>query len=999
MKRGVVAFLIVWLAGAGPLWAQPPLPLEPPPPDLVPLLSFVAPPLDKPPIAFQEPELPALPHPLPALPPPPVPVDLSQKPVAPLPPPRILSCNPIGTLFGVASELLECGRARFLRGEYEEARVALDGAVRGGAERGLLREARYWLGETLVRLGLVEAAERNFLLVTQDSPAGTDIARYARSSLGWVALRLNDPARALASFDELLRGPVVSELIPFGRHGRALALSKLGRYAEAGEIWRALLGVQLPGPLQLEVTFWLGEAMGRVGEPGKAKELLERFTAGALNHPLLETAILRLGWWALAAGHPLESAKAYRWFFSAFPRSVELSWARVGLLQTSLALDDWAAASAEARRLRAESPSDPLVLPGFLLLSRWAVEKKAGDHAHAVHQDLLGSSLSPALRAYVLFLDGEAFSIEGKNSEARAQYELVRSAQDDSLLGRQARLRMAQMEFEAREFSRAAAEGVALLGETLPASLRVTALFLTGEAAYWGREYDIAADAFSRFLGEFTGHPQVGAVALSLGWTDLRRGRHEAARERWTAFAHYFPNDPRAGEAMVLASELAGQAGDLTAARDLLDRMLARYPKDPRTDVALVNRGILALRSGQFEEASKTLGDLAARAPLSPFLGRARLARGAALLAAGLPVEAAQEFAAALEEGEGAPAHLGLGSAALARRQLDEAAQEFSAARDTGPEPVRQAAEYGLAAVAFHQGRPDEFRKEALAFLQRSPAAPAVPRILYILAALAVEEKAWLDARQLTLRLVTGFGKEDVADDALFRLGSGALAAGQWQLVRESYKLLRSRYPGSPFDRDAQLGLAESLLKSGTAAEARTLIEALVPAIAGDSRLPAALLLLAQAREAAGERGQALEAYDRLVSEFPNADEMRPAQIGQGRLLQAAGRWEESRRVLERILAGDDSAASAEAAYWLAEGLRARGSHEEAVETYMTAAYLAPTSPWGRRALAGAGQSFAALKQPDSAAIVYRKLLARSDVEPELADVAKKALQRLGQPP
>jgi hypothetical protein len=44
----------------------------------------------------------------------------------------------------------------------------------------------------------------------------------------------------------------------------------------------------------------------------------------------------------------------------------------------------------------------------------------------------------------------------------------------------------------------------------------------------------------------------------------------------------------------------------------------------------------------------------------------------------------------------------------------------------------------------------------------------------------------------------------------------------------------------------------------------------------------------------------------------------------------------------------------------------------------------------------GAGQAFAALKQAESAAIVYRKLLANSRAEPELAEAAKKGLKALG---
>jgi hypothetical protein len=62
----------------------------------------------------------------------------------------------------------------------------------------------------------------------------------------------------------------------------------------------------------------------------------------------------------------------------------------------------------------------------------------------------------------------------------------------------------------------------------------------------------------------------------------------------------------------------------------------------------------------------------------------------------------------------------------------------------------------------------------------------------------------------------------------------------------------------------------------------------------------------------------------------------------------------------------------------------------------MTAAYLAPESRWGQRALLGAGQSFAALKQSDAAVAVYRKLATAKGAEPELADAARKELKALG---
>jgi hypothetical protein len=45
-----------------------------------------------------------------------------------------------------------------------------------------------------------------------------------------------------------------------------------------------------------------------------------------------------------------------------------------------------------------------------------------------------------------------------------------------------------------------------------------------------------------------------------------------------------------------------------------------------------------------------------------------------------------------------------------------------------------------------------------------------------------------------------------------------------------------------------------------------------------------------------------------------------------------------------------------------------------------------------------AARSFTALKQPDSAAIVYRKLLAQAGLPADVADAARQGLAALGRP-
>jgi TolA-binding protein len=341
-------------------------------------------------------------------------------------------------------------------------------------------------------------------------------------------------------------------------------------------------------------------------------------------------------------------------------------------------------------------------------------------------------------------------------------------------------------------------------------------------------------------------------------------------------------------------------------------------------------------------------------------------------------------------------ARLGLGVVAFTARQWDEATREFAAARDAGAGSLAAAAEYGLAAVAFNQGKSDEFRRFATPLLS-GPADPATaPGLLTGLAYLAGEERKWPEARELTLRVVKDHGRSPAAPLALAALGGGAAADRQWPIAREAYATLAARYPDHPALEAGTLDHAEALIRTGAAAEAQPRLQAFVDRRTGDPRLPRALLLLAQAYEAGGQKDRALDIYARIRQDSPDAAGTQTAAFAQGRLLQSEGKWDAARPLLQKALDADDTATAAEAAFRLGEGYRAAGQHADAVQAYMTAAYMAPDSALARRALLGAGQSLASLKQNDSAVIVYKKLVAAKDVEPELAEAARKELRALG---
>ena len=994
MSRPRTLFLAALLTLAPGSAARAEITLILPPPDPAALVPLASPPLDKPPVPLPAVPLPPAPVGMPELPPAPMVGNLGERPVAPLAPPRFLACNPVGSLFGVASELIECGRARYQRGELDEARDTFQRAVQEATERGQIREARYWLAETLLRQGKPAEVERLMLQVQQDEPRG-ELGLYATHELAWVSLELGKPDRALTYFDTLLKTGAPPVLVPYARHGRGLALYGLKRYPEARDTWAGLLNQSSPRAVAWEGTFWLGDTLGRLGDYPGAVQRLQTFVSGG-PQTLIDSGLLRLGWWSRAAGQPLDAAKAYRGMLSAYPRAREASWARAGLVQALLDLDDYTAARDEAKKLEQADRSGPLVVPVRLLMSRWATGKARLDEAREINDDLLARTLDPATRSYVLTLSAETSRLNRQLDEARDRFQLVRTAPGSPALAAYAALRLAQMDFDTREFARARDGARKLVADTAaPAEARAAAQVLGGEAAYWAGDYAQAATLYGGFLSSYPAQPEASMVSLALGWAELRGGKPAAARQRWARFAQQAQADPRAPEALVLAAELAGRAGDWAGAQSLLDQVVDRYPNSEYVEVAMLNRAILAVRGGRAADTLPELGRLVNRGVVSPYVGRARATRGAALLATGKPAEAERDFQAALGQGETGVAQLGLGSASFARGQWDQAARLFAEARDAGTGPVADAAGYGLAAVLFNQRKIDEFKQVATPMVA-GPVDPATtPRLVHALAAVAVEEKRWSDARTLTLRLADQFPRYEGTQPALSQLATAAGQSEQWALSRDMYAKLGERFPGSPASAGNRLDYAEALLRTGGAAEARRTLEAGAASSAGQSPSVRASMLLAEAQEATGDRAAALETYTRVAA-AGTGKEKASGLLGQGRLLAADGKWDEARGRLEQALDAGEGAVAAEAAYRLGEGYRSTGKPQDAADMYLTAAYLTSDSPWARRALVGAGQAFAALKQNDAAVIVYRKLLAMNGVEADLAEAARRGLRALG---
>jgi len=720
--RRALALGAVWFALVG---AASPRPPEPPPPDLARLIPFAQAPSEKPALATELPlppapvELPAFP---PAIPAPPA----AEKPTAFVQSPRALPC--VGSWLGIASESLECGRARFQRGDLDDAAKALDNAVRKSTERELLQEARYWLAETLWRLDRTEQADWLFRQVAQEAPR-QEWGAWAMHGAGWTALRLREAGRARDTFAMLLSGPTPSPLDAWGRHGLALSLYALGRWEEADKEWTQVESRSVPPTIARDVLFWHGDTLGRIGQAARAETMLRQFTQGGA-HPLFPAGVLRLAWWALAAGHAPEAVTSFR----AYSGSAESEWASAGLALALVATGDWAGARKSVAALSARR--SPLAYPMLFRLARGSLEP--------IYQELLGANLDPAARAWVLIVKGEARRAQGDRDEARTQFELAQKVASGTPMGRQAAVRQARIDFEIREYNQAVTDLTPLLNAKPGPGpqLLLPALLLQAEAAYQAGDSMAAGAALRRMLVEFPADPQAPLARTALAWTYLKQGRKSDARRELLEAVRAKPDDARAPDTLLLASELALEAGDLTAGREMVERIIASYPTHPRADFARFNRGLALLRQGDAAGADAALRDWLGRAPFPALFGRAHAALGTALLAQGKRDEALREFTLTQKDGSVALGQLGVASVALANGRREDAERLFTTVRDSGTPDEVAAANYGLAVVAFMKGGTRDFKAPAQAALSATPPGAAgatrAASLLYVLTAIAV---------------------------------------------------------------------------------------------------------------------------------------------------------------------------------------------------------------------------------------------------------------------
>ncbi len=426
--------------------------------------------------------------------------------------------------------------------------------------------ARYAEARRLHLNGDYEAARALYAAIVQDDPASGE-AQEARWRLGQAYLEDGQPTAAFIALD-LARQQTPSEALP------------------------------------AEVDFWIGEALGQIGNPAGAVEAYRRYLAS--DATLAGEVNLRIGRLLDDAGDAAGAVDAFNQAaanatdnFVLFAAREELAglYQQQGDVEAALAQLDQIAAVSQLARYRAEIQQQA----GALLEDAGQTDAALDRYRQAILED----ERSPG-------------ALNAANALARLGQPLDDLAYGRILLG-----------------TGYAADGIAAIYRYFEATPDHPAEphLLVAEGYFGQREYAPALAEWQTLLDTHPEYADRAGVLIRMAVAQGRLGNVGTARDLYRQAAD--ASQAKAPAALLEAARLAERDGDCrTAAAEYLD--LARlYPAAAEAGEALYRGGVCQYRLGQTASAAESWQRLLDGYPTNTFAHAGRFWAGKALLELG----------------------------------------------------------------------------------------------------------------------------------------------------------------------------------------------------------------------------------------------------------------------------------------------------------------------------------------------------------------------------
>jgi tetratricopeptide (TPR) repeat protein len=713
------------------------------------------------------------------------------------------------------------GVARLLLGRPTEAVALWDEVVQSGAAGAILAEIPFWRGVALARLGDLNGGLELLNRFTVTVPVNHPLRGDALVQAGWIALERQAPDEAIRRFLEAEAAGPRPELRPQIRAGLVRAYLTLGDTGRAASAARQLKAESASDPLVPAALLLIAEAATGRGAQGEATDIYREILLLPLPPPVQDYVRYRLGEQLEQGGRFPEAKGHYRELRDRGRDEAVAQRASYRLGLVALRENDTAAARREGEALLRAGILPELRESALLLVAESAVRGNDPNRAVAVlrtalrdYPDSPGAARTRLALGWALLRDGDSEGAirEWRDAATRADLEtraLALLAVADVALqqGREAEalealrgvtgpppgLRSADAVLLNRGIlalrTGAHAEAVQTLEALAPriADLPMQALArrVLGVAQYGLGHYD---QAERQFRLAASAAPQEPSSWLGAGLAALAQNRLSEAED--ALLRARFARVDVATAAWYGLVLVAVQRGDRDAFRERGTAFVDRFPRHPAAPAILYGLTVTALDRSDLGEAQawtqRLLRDHAASDYGTDAL--VRLAAGAGTR----PDVARQAYRDLLTRSAPADvraaAWFGLAETALAAgdgAEAQRAAEGFLRDVPAGdPRAVR--AHLILVGALQKQGQPDRALAAMNGFLRQFPGDPATAALELSRGQLLAAAQRW-DAAQAAFEAARRADDPAVAAEAEFRLGEALRARGDHEGAVAAY--------------------------------------------------------------------------------------------------------------------------------------------------------------------------------------------------------------------
>lgn len=733
----------------------------------------------------------------------------------------------------------------------------------------------------------------------------------------------------------------------------ANGLFQRGHYHSAADAYATFLDMAPDDPRAEAAMFRLGEshyALQQYAEALQAyRTVIHRWPDGAKT----DAARLRVGQCALARG---EREEAIREITTLLERPLDNAVRAAALYALGQAYyeDGKAAQATEAFTRLAALPGDSEFVPFanyYLGYLKWEAGDPAAAHVH--FKAFANQAKDDALAGEALVRAGEtALGMHKPAVAAEAftdslKHKLTPDLQDAAAVG------LAWAQYQAGHYQDALGVRQAWLDRVSAPAAKAELQYVAGEAAFELKDYPRASMELTAALKGAEGRIR-DQTQLRLAWVHYLMEDYDAcARVADAALAAGVQAPGAAEELSYLAAAARFGAENFAVARDGLRAFVDQYPKSGLRADALYQLGV----------CEQVLGDLAA---------------------------AQQAFDRAIEAGDpaarGARALFKAGEVRYGQEDYAGAADYWARILKEYPnDPLAADAQFRLGLARYKLEDWAGMEAAFAAFRDAHPKHELATEAAYWLGWARQREEKWAAAAEAFSVVTQDRGAEHYAD-ALARQALCAYQAEQEGQAAILYVRFLREIPDRQLPRDVLFWLGHFMREKGEWQSARFVYERAMVQHPTDDVIEAARYEIGQCLYVGKKYEEAMAAFDRVLSDFPNGAYAAKAQLGRGRIFQAQRRYAEAIEALTTAAQLDEGAAAAEANLRLGQCYEAEGKLREAKDRYLFLTVVFDAPEFAGEAYLGAGRCLEQLEETDEAVKTYREFVERYPDDPAVAD-------------